>query len=106
MYSDEWLRLGYHKGNKNIIANDKHINYIFWYDDNEQEVGVTLNFEYADDSHYELQYNEFLKLIDTLGGGSDYAKILSEFLKGGRPLYEFSDLMDSKNIKYREIHFY
>lgn len=106
MYSDDWLKAGYYQGDKNILVNDKRINYVFWYDKNNQRVGVTINVLNADDSHYELQYSDFLKLIDTLGGGTDYSKILSEFFKGGRPLYEFSDFMESNDIKFKEIHFY
>jgi len=106
IYSDEWLRLGYQKGDKIIISDDKRINYELWYEDNNNDIGVTVNFEYADDSHYGLQYEEFMKLIDALGGGSDYNAILSKFFKDGRPLYKISDFMKSKNIQFNEIHFY
>ena len=62
IYSDEWLRLGYQKGDKIIISDDKRINYELWYEDNNNDIGVTVNFEYADDSHYGLQYEEFMNL--------------------------------------------
>lgn len=106
MYSDEWLSMGYRKGDKINIADNKRINYVLWYDNNQKNIGVALNFEYADDSHYELHYDEFLKLIEALGGDSDYTITLSKFFKDERPLYEFSDLMEKNHIEFKEIHFY
>lgn len=100
------VKSGFSKGNKNTLPSNNQINYEFWYDNNMERVGVTLNFEYSNDSHYELKFSDFLKLLDTLGGGSDYTNILNEFFIDKRPLYEFSGLLEYKNIQFKEIHYY
>ncbi|MHC1731996.1 MAG: hypothetical protein AB9888_08225 [Bacteroidales bacterium] len=106
MYSDEWLKEGYSTGDRNIVSTDNSIDYQFWYDKNGQILGVAINFEYAEDSHFEFLYDEFLKLLALLGSGSDLTSSLGQFFLQKKYLYEFSDFLEDNGIQFNQIHFY
>lgn len=51
MLSDQWLRLNY-KNDKSILASN--IVHYYWYGNDNKPVGVSVNFEYEDDFHYDI----------------------------------------------------
>lgn len=59
MYSDEWLRNDYSHGEKVVLYNE-FINYYVWCNQAKIPVGVTINFEYADDVHYDVLYSDWV----------------------------------------------
>jgi hypothetical protein len=105
MYSDEWLQKGYHKSKRQRLKIKEPIDYIVWLDETDQPVGITLNFEYADDVHFEFKYEDFLKLIAILGGNKDFVLTLCNYFEG-KHIYEFSNFLDNNFITYKKIAFY
>lgn len=60
LYSDEWIKEGYHSGVRISLENGQPIAYRYWYD-NDIKIGATIDFEYAEDPHYEFLWEDFSK---------------------------------------------
>lgn len=62
MYSDKWmLDISLHKTAAVEINSTTSIHY--WLNDDKQLVGVCVNFELADDVHYKLKADEWLRFL-------------------------------------------
>lgn len=64
MYSDNWLKQGCTSGNRIKVSDT--VDYQVWSDNAGAAVGVTVDFETADDFHYELliaDWHRFLKEV-------------------------------------------
>ena len=105
LYSDEWLKKGYHSGESISIENGQPISYKYWYAD-DVKIGATIDFEYADDAHYEFLWEDFSKLILLWGGEDNFLNNMKEFFAKEQPYYIFSDFLDENEIKYKRIVFY
>jgi hypothetical protein len=81
-------------------------NYQYWYNERKQIIGATINLLYADDAHYEFQYEEFIKLINILGDENDVVGALEQHFYKERPYYEFSDFLEESNIVYERVVFW
>lgn len=106
MLSDEWLQLGYTHSDRIDIVNGL-IDYYIWTDTCGSPIGISVNFEYADDVHYELHY-------------SDWVRFLKECLQTtledcGEALYSyfcvsdcfaFDDMLINNDIPYDRVTFY
>lgn len=64
MKSDIWLNKGYKKGYETEITHK--INYHIWTNQDDEPIGVTIDFEYANDVHYELNYADWLLFLQKL----------------------------------------
>ncbi len=104
MYSDEWIKKGYQRGTKTSIGNGEPIYYRFWYD-NDRKIGTTIDFEYAEDAHYEFLWEEFEKLIFLWGGEDNLVSSMQNFFHKAQPYYIFSDFLDENGIEYKRIVF-
>ena len=77
MYSDEWLEQGYKKNVNSVV------NYVIWMDKDSAAVGVSINFETANDFHYELlitEWNKFLKEVLNDDNPINTERIFKEFI--------------------------
>ena len=105
MYSDEWIKQGYVSGPRRSIENGEPINYRYWYD-NDKKIGAIIDFEYAEDAHYEFLWEDFNKLISVWGGEENFLKNMQKFFKKGQPYYIFNEFLDEHGIRYKRIVFY
>jgi len=105
LYSDEWLKKGYHSGMRISIENGQPISYRYWYD-NDIKIGATIDFEYAEDAHYEFLWEDFCKLVNVWGGEEYFLNNMKAFFAKEQPYYIFSYFLDKNEIKYKRIVFY
>jgi len=105
LYSDEWLKKGYKSGARKNIDNGQPIDYRYWYD-GDKKIGATIDFEYAEDAHYEFLWEDFHKLIMLWGGESNFLSSMQAFFAQEQPYYIFSDFLDKNNIVYKRIVFF
>ena len=105
LYSNEWLKNGYKSGVRNNIDNGQPIDYRYWYD-GDKIIGATIDFEYADDAHYEFLWEEFEKLIAIWGGEENFLSSMQKFFVKEQHYYIFSEFLDKHNIVYKRIVFY
>ncbi len=107
MYSDEWLKNGFTKSKRIKISNI--VDYVFWRDKNGVAVGVTINFEMANDFHYELlmsDWNKFLEEVLHDNEPMNTERAFREFINKNNQLFAFQEVLDANAIKYKKIAFY
>lgn len=107
MLSDKWLKQGFHHGERIKVTNV--VDYVLWQDDRNNMIGITINFEEADDYHYELEMKEWLKFQESVlkdANLKELPKLLGNFLKENRELFAFENTLDFYQIKYDKIAFY
>lgn len=108
MYSDKWMfDTSLHKSAAVEINSATNVHY--WLNDNEQLVGVCVSFELAEDVHYELKAEEwvrFLRDVLMVDPHSDYTVPLRNFLNTSIPQVDFGTALDAKHIEYKKIAFY
>lgn len=105
LYSDEWIQKGYLKSKRYRLKVANPIDYVIWLDKDDRPVGVGINFEYADDVHFEFIYEDFLKMIAFLGSGNDFMLTLSNYFEG-RNIFDFIHFLDNNSIIYRKIAYF
>lgn len=106
-YSDAWKEQGYACGHR-INVSDV-IDYRIWSDDKGATIGVTVNFETADDFHYELRtedWSRFLCEVLCINDTSVVTEAFQGFLKAKTDLFAFEESLNKRGIKYRKIAFY
>lgn len=106
MYSDKWLKDGY-TGDNRIKVSDI-VDYRIWSDGMGVAIGVTVDYETADDFHYELliaDWHRFLSEVLCITDMSEVATAFQDFLKGNMGLFAFEDALDNHGIKYKKIAF-
>jgi len=107
MYSDKWLKLGYKHGERNKVSTVA--DYEIWKDNKNNIIGVTVNFEEADDYHYELPIEEWTKLFESVLNSTDLTnteKLFQEFSSQKNEMFDFQDALDLHGVKYDKIAFY
>lgn len=62
MLSDKWIQNNYIKGEKIEVFDKPKVYYCYWKDQNKNNVGVTLSFGYAHDTHYEFEIDAWDKM--------------------------------------------
>lgn len=106
MKSDVWLNKGYKKGYEIEIT--PIINYNIWTNKKNEPIGVTINFEYANDVHYELDYVDWLLFLQE----SLHIQASSELDEALRSLFskmEYGSLekeLAKNGIEFSKIAFY
>lgn len=107
MYSDKWMSdISLHK--LPAIEINSTTNMYYWLDENEQLVGVCINFELADDIHYELKAENWLRFLDEVlrvNSHDDIIAPLSDFLNASIPQVDLGTALDTKHIEYKKITF-
>ena len=107
MHSDYWMRQGYHCGNRIKVTDI--VNYQVWTDDNSNTVGVTVNYETADDFHYELRtadWNHFLTEVLFVSDTAVTAYVFRDYLLHHPGLFAFEEAMKSIGIAFKKVAFY
>jgi 4-alpha-glucanotransferase len=107
MHSDNWLKLGYKHGERIIVS--PVIDYEIWTDSENSIVGVTVNFEEADDYHYELPIEEWMKFLEKVLKNinlENTQKLFEKFLHENNKMFDFQDALKLHGIEYDKIAFY
>lgn len=107
MHSDNWLKQGYTSGNRIKVSDT--VDYQIWSDNAGAMVGATVNFETADDFHYELlaeNWSRFLSEVLCINDTSPTAEAFQGFMKIKTNLFAFQEALDEHGIKYKKIAFY
>lgn len=106
MYSDLWLQQGYESG-EGIIVSDE-VDYNVWTDLDGKIIGVTVNYERANDFHYDMPIAEWIMFLEKVLGDVDMnstQKLFESFLKRNPDLFAFEDSLKENDIKYNKIAF-
>lgn len=107
MLSDEWLQNGYTHGDTIDII-DGLITYEIWTNNSKNPIGVSVNFEYADDVHYNLSYSDwiqFLKEYLNIEHSEDHNRALYNFFSVS-DCFGFEDSLKECTIPYDKIAFW
>ena len=108
MYSDEWIK------DKAIIKSPANkvndfTNISFWRNACGELVGVSVNFELAEDVHYEFKADAWrllLKAVLHLTEFEDYLPALNELIGKDETSYHFGMALFSNNIEHNKMAFY
>ncbi|MEM1486436.1 hypothetical protein V6615_16480 [Oscillospiraceae bacterium PP1C4] len=107
MHSDNWLNLGYKHGERIIVSTVA--DYEIWTDSENSIVGVTVNFNEADDYHYDILVEEWKKFLSEVLKSTNLAetqKLFEKFLHENNKIFDFEDTLELHGIKYEKIAFY
>lgn len=106
--SDQWLQdKSLHKTAAVEINTTTNVQY--WLNENEQLVGVCVNFELADDVHYELNtenWFRFLREVLFIAPNSNCVVPFRDFLNTAAPQVDFGLVLDAKRIEYKKVAFH
>lgn len=108
MYSDVWMRIKGYNMTSPISVNET-VNIYKWLNKRNEPIGVCVNFELADDVHYELkieEWNKFLNCVLMIDESDDFIKPFQKFLTIRLPQAAFADVLNKNNIEYKKISFY
>lgn len=113
MYSDKWLMDSSNKKTNFEILKDSIYCY-YWQDKDNNKLSITINFEYADDCHIEILYENLLKVAQILFDitkKKDIIESLREYFKDKNTskkeeFFELKKLLNENNIEYKVICFY
>lgn len=103
MYSDEWIK------NENItrcktVKLNSIANYYTWVDRNDGLIGISINFENADDTHYEMlarDWYSYQEKVLRIPRGEDYTAALADATSKG--WLDFVTQLQDHDILYRVI---
>ena len=103
MYSDNW-----HREECRFEELERVAGNIFWRHvySGERLVGVMVDYEYADDFHYELEVKEWKRFVDLYLGGKDDLNSFQNFITSENNLFLFEYALKDANIEYNKIAFY
>lgn len=107
MLSDDWLRQEFQHGQR--IEVTSIVDYFIWTDKNDSIIGVSVNFEEADDYHYDIEIEEWMKfLVNVLKDSNmrNTSELFHNFLEENTEMFAFQDALDFHQIKYDKIAFY
>ena len=109
MYSDSWHKAGYIFESRIKVFGRVYYRHVF--DSEEKVVGVIVDYEFADDFHYELLEKDWSSFCDKYLSGDDETESFRRFISGyGVETFEgkfaFENALVSSGIKYNKIAFY
>lgn len=109
MYSDEWIKdKSLRTTERKSINNTADI--YFWLNYNDELIGVTINFELANDVHYELKANEWYRFLDEVlkvDNKENYIKYLKDFFESlSIPQVNLATVFDQNSIEYKKVAFF
>ncbi len=107
MFSDDWLKSGYMHG-ENIGIVNSLVHYKIWHDSNNSSIGVSVDYEYAEDVHFDILYNDWCKFLKEELGYTDSmdCQMLLRSYFADRDCFDFEEAMKRRNIAYSKIAFY
>jgi len=107
MYSDTWLAQGY--SSREPIRVSDFVFYRTWHDVAGNEIGVTVDFETANDFHYEIpvgEWQSFLTEVLRLEESDDVTDALRGYFLLNEGLFDFERNLKIHGIGYQKIAFY
>ena len=107
MYSDEWHRLGYSSDAQ--IKVSVFVFYRIWHDQAGNEIGATVDFETANDFHYEMpasEWQRFLTKVLHLTEPYDVTDALRGYFLLNEGLFDFEGDLRMHGIEFQKIAFY
>ena len=109
MHSDDWHRQGCVIENRIKVSGPVY--YRHAYDKNGVLVGVIVDFEYADDYHYELLAKDWDAFCDRCLNGEDSIQAFKAFfgykdLESISGKFAFESALNMHQIKFQKIAFY
>jgi len=106
MLSDNWIKEGYTKTEKIPLVSLIYLK--MWVDNSGEFGGACVDFEYANDIHYELNYADWLLYLQkqfAIYDASNSLQPLSDFLKE-QDWRGFESSLKKHNINFSKICFY
>lgn len=106
MYSDEWLKQGYTSSEQFAVSDIAY--YRIWHDQAGNEIGATVDFETANDFHYELpiaEWQRFLSGVLRIGKSGDVTTALREYFGKNKGLFDFEHDLRIYGIGYQKFFF-
>ena len=104
MYSDEWQKKGYRFETRIPVSNSIYYKHV--YDENDTIVGVIIDFEYADDFHYELMANDWQKFCIKYLEAGDERLAFQQFIEKSNMTFALENALEQANIPFKKIAFY
>ncbi len=106
MYSDEWLKQGYTSSEQIAVSDIAY--YRIWHDHAGNEIGATVDFETANDFHYELpiaEWRRFLSEVLRIAKPDNLTTALREYFVKNKGLFDFERDLRINGIVYQKIFF-
>lgn len=106
-YSDEWHRLGYSSEAQTKVSD--FVFYRLWHDQAGNEIGATVDFETANDFHYEMpiaEWQRFLRDILRVKEPEDVTDALRGYFLLNEGLFDFERDLNMHGIVFQKIAFY
>lgn len=109
MYSDDWHRAGYRIENRIVVS--EPVYYRHAYNQEGDLVGVIVDFEYADDYHYELLADDWKKFCEVYLESCDETEAFKKFiiakdLETIEGMFAFEHALNAADITFKKIAFY
>ena len=109
MYSDDWRRQGYSIEQRILIFDAVYLRHA--YDQNGNPAGVIVDYELADDYHYELLADAWQAFCGRYLNGADEIPAFTEFIKENgletfKGRYAFENALKEAGIDYKRAAFY
>lgn len=107
MYSDSWVKQGYNTGDRIKVTDI--VDYRIWSDNSGDMIGVTVDFETADDYHYELLAADWNRVLAEILSVTDtVASVIAfrDFLLHNNGLFAFEEALKTRGINFKKSAFY
>lgn len=103
MHGDDWLARGWASDPRTPLHDG--VDYRFWRDERGDVIGVGIDFEWANDVHYELTDRAFRRLLDVLdvGDGQDFHGALRDVTRHHQDLEE---VLKGSGIPFKKATFW
>ncbi len=110
MYTDEWIKKGIRYSSTRIPVSGP-VYYGHFYNDNDEIIGVHVDFECADDFHYELLIDDWRKFCKMFLEPGDEKQMFQQFLEKKdlntvEGLFAFEKALQQENIPFKKMAFY
>ncbi|MCC7574556.1 hypothetical protein KO361_03105 [Candidatus Woesearchaeota archaeon] len=107
MYSDDWLAQRYSSDKK--IQVSELVFYRIWHDNAGTEIGATVDFELANDFHYELLISEWRRVLTNILGVSEPGEVtakFSDYFEKHKGVFDFESSLIIHGIVFQKIAYY
>ena len=109
MYSDDWHRAGYTIEERIVISDP--VMYRHAYDHEGVLVGVIVDYEFADDYHYELLTEDWIQFCEQYLDAGNETEAFKKFINAKNldtieGKFAFEDALKKSGIKFKKVAFY
>lgn len=107
IYSDSWVKQGYNSGDRIKVTDI--VDYRIWSNNSGDMIGVTVDFETADDYHYELLAADWNRVLAEIFSVTDtVATVIAfrDFLLHNNGLFAFEEALKTRGINFKKTAFY